>query len=668
MVKMDSKMTVLEHENAWERFISKGEIDSQEARDVIARSWLRCRQRGVDPLGGSSNVIATGKELEALLVANRDLIDAAKPFMQRLYKLVESSGFIVVLAEKSGFLLEVIGDTDVLESHRGTYYVKGVKWSEELVGTTAISLALLEHESIQVAGSEHYCKELHGWACSAAPLSEDNGNIIGALSVIGPNEKVHCHTLGMVVSASAAITNILQVQKAHRHSEETARIHSTIVNSVSDGLLMLDAKGTVTYINPVGAHILKVNAADAVGKHISSLVDFKPVVLQVLETGQGYTDKEFFIQSNNSTLHFIKTAIPLKNKEGRLDGVIDIFKEIKRVHKLVNQMVGATAEFYFEDIIGNHPAMRESVRLGKIAANSIATVLIQGESGTGKELFAQAIHNSSSRRNGPFVALNCGAIPRNLVESELFGYEEGSFTGAKSGGRPGKFELAQGGTFFLDEIGEMPRDMQVKLLRVLQEKRITRVGGNRCIDTDVRIIAATNRDLAKEVNDGNFRQDLYYRLNVLPIQVPPLRERKEDILLFVRFLTNKMCQQLGVKTKDFSAEALTTLAAYDWPGNVRELENVIERAINTCEGSKISIEFLPRTLLEKPAYSDHGRASLKDMERRVIEETIRKTGGHISNTAKILGIRRNTLYSKLKKYAIPYARNEVFADRTPSVR
>jgi PAS domain S-box-containing protein len=645
---------------AWEKFVSTGAIDPESVRGVIAESWRRCRQAKVDPMGGASSVIATGKELEILLAKSRRLIEAARPFMENLYRLVESSGFVVVLTDHHGFLQEVIGDTEVLESIWGMHYTKGVKCSEELIGTTAISLTLLGYGPIQVAGSEHYCRRYHGWACSAAPIQDGTGNFVGLLSVSGPRDQVHCHTLGMVVSAAAAITNLLQVQKTQRELEGSTRSQTTIVNSISDGLLMLDANGLVTYVNPVGARILNINAAEAIGKHIAAVVEFKPVVLQVLETGRGYTDKEFFIERKRGSLHLVKTAIPLKNKDGGLDGVIDIFREIKRVRKLVNQMVGATAEFNFEDIIGSSQGIQESIRIGKIAANSTANVLIQGESGTGKELIAQAIHNSSSRHDGPFLALNCGAIPRNLVESELFGYEEGSFTGAQHGGRPGKFELVHGGTMFLDEIGEMPLDIQVKLLRVLQEKRITRLGGQRCIDVDVRVIAASNRDLASEVKDGNFRPDLYYRLNVLPIQVPPLRERQEDILCLVEFLLAKMCRQLGVATKHFTPEALDVLVAYEWPGNVRELENVIERAVNICEGPEMPVEYLPRTLLSGSATKEAAQqVSLRNMEHRLIEEAIQRTGGNISHAAKLLGIGRNTLYSKLKQYRIPHARNSV---------
>jgi PAS domain S-box-containing protein len=642
---------------AWERFIIRREIEPGSIRTDIVRSWLRCEQQGVDHRSGGSSVIVNGRELEALLARNADIIDAARPFMRSLYELMENSGFAVILVDRDGFVIEVIGDAVVLESHRGIQYVNGVKWTEDLVGTTAISLVLLGSGPIQVAGYEHYCQKHQEWACSAAPLTDGDGNLLGVLSVTGRKEHVHVHTLGMVVSAAAAINNYLAVQKAQKELEQTASIHSTIVNKVSDGLLMIDAKGIVTFINPTGAKILNINPAEALGKHIATLVDFRPVVLKCLETGQGYTDKEFLIETKRGILHFIKTAIPLKNSKGELEGVIDIFREIKRIRHLVTKMVGATAQFSFEDIVGNSLAMKECVRLAKIAANSNAAVLIQGESGTGKELIAQAIHNASLRSEGPFVAINCGAIPRDLVESELFGYEDGAFTGAKQGGRPGKFELAHGGTIFLDEIGEMPLDIQVKLLRVLQEKRITRVGGQRYLDIDVRVIAATNRDVALEVKEGNFRHDLYYRLNVLPIYVPPLRERLEDIPPLLDYLLNKVCRQLDVEDKQFSADALARIMTYEWPGNVRELENVVERAVNICENSEISAEYLPRTMGEKTETAGWGQLSLRDAEKKIIQEALQKTQGNISHTAKLLGIGRNTLYSKIKEYSIPTYNN-----------
>ena len=636
--------------DAWVRFINTGIIDTTALKPMIAQSWLRCKEYGVDPQGGNSDEIIIGKELENLLASNSQLIRIAKPFMKNLYKFVEKSNFLVGLTDKNGIMLEVIASHKVLESSKGMHYVRGMTWREDLVGTTAITLALSRCEPVQVVGGEHFCKEHQDWTCSAAPLTDASGKIIGVLNVAGPQELAHCHTLGMVISAAVAINNMLKVCKKQKELEMSEQLYSTIVNSVRDGLLMLDKDGMVIFINPIGARILHINAEEAVGKYIGSLVDFKPIVVEVLETGQGYTDRECVIKTKRGMLHFVKTAVPLKDDKGQLQGVVDVFREIKQVRRLVNHMVGATASFTFDDIIGNSTAIGESIRLGKIAANSFANVLIQGDSGTGKELIAQAIHKCSCRSDEPFVAINCGALPRNLVESELFGYEEGAFTGAKHGGRPGKFELAHGGTIFLDEIGDMPLDIQVRLLRVLQEKKIIRIGGQQYIDIDVRIIAATNKDLNREVHEGNFRLDLYYRLNVLPIIVPPLRERREDIPLLVEFFLHKLCKQAGISQKIFSPQVYKAFMNYDWPGNVRELENVIERAVNLCEQESIGMEFLPRGFNKKETVQQNSQLNLRVIEKTAIEQTLEKTQGNVSMAAKLLGIGRNTLYSKVKQY------------------
>ncbi len=624
----------------------------EKTQKLIAESWRRCQKVGLKQSEGYPTVVVTGKELEQLLQDSMELIDAARPLMQSLYELVSSSGFVVVLLNAEGYIIEVIGGMNDVQSTWTRYYACGVKWTEELVGTSALGLALLGHGPIQVAGKEHYCQAYEGWTCSAAPLTDDHGKLMGVLSVTGSREDVHSHTLGMVVSAAAAISNTIKVRRAQKELEDTANLHSTILNSVSDGLLMINGQGTVTFINPTGAKILNVKVREAIGRHIQELVDFKPVVLRVLETGQGYTDKEFFIETKRGVLHFIKTAIPLRGKDGRLEGVVDIFREIKQVRKLVNRMVGATAMFTFDDIVGESACMIEIKRLAKIAANSMATVLIQGESGTGKEMVAQAIHKASARSEGPFVAINCGALPRDLVESELFGYEDGAFTGARQGGRPGKFELAHGGTIFLDEIGEMSLDVQVKILRVLQDKRILRVGGTRYMDVDVRVIAATNRDLLHAVGEGSFRQDLYYRLNVLPILVPPLRERREDVDRLAVYFMEKTCEQLGVPLKRLSTGALAVLRRQDWPGNARELENIIERAAHLCEGQEITEQHLPMNLSERHGAKPEESRSLRDIERVAIEETLHKTQWNVSRSARLLGVGRNTLYGKIKEYQI----------------
>jgi transcriptional regulator with PAS, ATPase and Fis domain len=300
--------------------------------------------------------------------------------------------------------------------------------------------------------------------------------------------------------------------------------------------------------------------------------------------------------------------------------------------------------------------MRETLEKAKRVARSPSTVLVLGESGTGKELFAQAIHNASDRRDRPFVSVNCGAIPAELIQSELFGYAEGAFTGAKKGGRRGKLETANGGSVFLDEIGDMPLEMQVNLLRVLEEKAIMRVGENKVVPVDVRIIAATNRSLYEEVSRGRFREDLFYRLNVISIIIPPLRERQGDVILLTNYYIDRISRKVGKNVESVEPAVFATLEAYHWPGNVRELANAIEYAVNLLPGEELKLSHLPPHLKKKQAVrtavDDIEIMSLALVEKKAIENALIHFSGNITKVAGALGIGRNTLYDKMRKYGI----------------
>jgi two-component system response regulator AtoC len=304
--------------------------------------------------------------------------------------------------------------------------------------------------------------------------------------------------------------------------------------------------------------------------------------------------------------------------------------------------------YRFENIIAKSSKMQRVIEVIKVVAKSNATVLITGESGTGKELVARAIHSQSHRRNKPFVAVSCAALPESLLESELFGHEKGSFTGAYAQ-KKGKFEFANGGTLFLDEVGEMSANIQVHLLRVLEEKEFARVGGNEPIKVDVRVISATNKDLRKAIEKQEFREDLYYRLNVVSIELPPLRERKEDIPLLAEHFLHKFAMENQKEVTGFSPEAMELVLDYDWPGNVRELENAIERAVILAKDSIITIADLPQENLSL-AYSTTPRKNLKEVERNHVLNVLRETGGNYSEAARILGISRMTLYNKAREY------------------
>jgi DNA-binding NtrC family response regulator len=341
-----------------------------------------------------------------------------------------------------------------------------------------------------------------------------------------------------------------------------------------------------------------------------------------------------------------------------VDRIIKV-KNLQRQNILLKKKL--TRQYSFHDIISKNPKMHDIFQLVRDIASLKSTVLIQGESGTGKELIARAIHYSGDRANKPFISVSCAALAETLLESELFGYEKGAFTGAASQ-KKGKFELSNGGTIFLDEIGDISPKLQMDLLRVIQEKKFYRVGGSAEIQVDVRVIAATNRDLVRAVKEGDFREELFYRLNVINIQLPPLRNRREDIPLLARHFMEQLSHELGKEIHDITENAMRVLIDYNWPGNVRELENTIERAIVTCKTNVLSEDdftFLSKVTERGEDWNVPTSESLQNVEKRVIEATLRRFDGNIKETASVLGIDRSTLYEKIKKYKIPRYKEEV---------
>ncbi|HEY3364673.1 MAG TPA: sigma 54-interacting transcriptional regulator [Symbiobacteriaceae bacterium] len=527
---------------------------------------------------------------------------------------------------------------------------KGSVWGWESVGPTAASPAMSWNRPWLMRAPEHEWEELRSWATLAAPVDGGNGKPEGLLMAWGPDEAIGPHTLGMVGAGAMSVGVALRSQASAGELQTLLKYQAAIVESISDGLLTVDAEGTVTYMNPAAGRILGLDHRAAIGRNIQQLVGFKPVIMDVLRTGEGYVDREFILRDAGRTFHFIKTAIPIRDESGRITGAVDTFREISRVRQMVNRLTGAQARFTFADFIGQSAAVQDSLALAKVAARSSSNVLIMGESGTGKEVLAQAIHNASPFADGPFVAVNCGAIPRDLIEGELFGADEGAFTGAPKGGRPGKFELANGGTIFLDEIGDMPLDMQVKLLRVLQERRVTRLGGKNEMEIRVRVVAATNHDLLRDVREGNFRRDLYYRLNVLSISIPPLNQRLDDLPLLVQWLLERLSGKLTKRVVGVSPEAMAALSRHNWAGNVRELENVLERAVNVAEGQQITVRDLHlRASAPAPGPALAGNLqTISELAADVVSRTVADCNGNITQAARMLGCSRNTVYAKLK--------------------
>ncbi|WP_243109376.1 sigma 54-interacting transcriptional regulator [Anaerophilus nitritogenes] len=464
-------------------------------------------------------------------------------------------------------------------------------------------------------------------------------------------------------------TNLKIITQALENERNATEILKTIIDKAYEGIIVVDENGYITMINTPYAEFLERNKEDIIGKHATEIIDTTRLHI-VVKTGKEELGEVQKVRGKN----IVVMRVPIY-KEGKVVGAIGkiMFKDIQEVNVLasrVNQMENelkyyknalkevSGVKYSFENIIGVSDQLKETKFVAEKATHTNSNVLIRGDSGTGKELFAHAIHAASNRVMGPFVKVNCAAIPAELLESELFGYEEGAFTGAKKGGKIGKFEMANGGSIFLDEIGDMPHSMQSKLLRVLQEKEVERIGGMKNIPLDVRIIAATNRNLEKMVKNGEFREDLYYRLNVMSIYIPSLSERIDDLEPLIYYLLQKISEQVGNYVTKISQDAMNHLKNHSWPGNVRELENVLERAINLVDyGKQIEIEHLPMNIRKiQVTTKTRGDKDLKqildEVEKEVILDCLNKVNGNRTKAAKNLNISRSSLYEKLWKYGI----------------
>ncbi|MCX8118956.1 MAG: sigma 54-interacting transcriptional regulator [Desulfobacterota bacterium] len=446
------------------------------------------------------------------------------------------------------------------------------------------------------------------------------------------------------------------------------RFYETILDNIHNGVMITDKEGKIIFFSKTYGNFLGVDPKKMVGRHCTEVLENTRMHI-VAKTGVPEINHPHRIKGQDMVVQRIPIEI-----DGEVIAVYGqvMFKDVRDVHALSKKLnlLESKVEFYereletlraskytINNIVGESARMVELKKLALKAAQTHSPVLLIGESGTGKELFAHAIHHASERRHYPFIRLNCAAIPKDLLEAELFGYEPGAFTGAGPRGKPGKFELAHNGTIFLDEISDLPLEMQPKLLRVLEEKETERLGGTRVTRTNFRLIAATQENLEKCVEQGRFRKDLYYRLNVIPIHIPPLRERKEDIPLIVENLIRNLNKELGTSVTRISPEVMVILENYDWPGNVRELANILERMIYAAEGDSIEVRHLPfflRGLEKDPVKSPtpHLKRLREDIEKEALIHAIRISNNNKNKAAKLLGIHRTAIYKKMRKFNI----------------
>lgn len=441
--------------------------------------------------------------------------------------------------------------------------------------------------------------------------------------------------------------------------EEGDKFFHVILNSIADGVFTTDNDGKITFMNKAAEEITGFSSKEAIGRYCfdifrADICQTRCALKETLKTKKEIINLPATIlkKGGQEVPISISTAV-LKNEKGQIIGGVETFRDLSTIEELRKEL---SQKYTLGDIISKNHQIHDIFNILPNIAESDSTVLLQGASGTGKELFAKAIHHLSRRKEKPFIKVNCGALPDTLLESELFGYVKGAFTDAKKD-KLGRFALAHGGTIFLDEVGDMSPSLQVKLLRVLQEKEYEPLGSTSSRKTDVRIIAATNQDLSKLVNEGKFREDLFYRLNVVKIELPPLSKRREDIPLLIDAFVKKFNAKTGKQITGLSDEALRLLLKHDYPGNIRELENIIEHAFVLCKGNQIDVDCLPKELtanLEKTDISDsiQEESPFQKAEAEIIEKTLKKHDGNRSQTAQELGIDRTTLWRKMRKYGL----------------
>ncbi len=639
----------------WQKFVEgNADVDASIVSRELLDSWKRCRELAVDPHRSPENQVLSGEDLFALLAKNREFIDASRPFMKNLYSFLEGSGFLVSLFDRDAFILEVIGDLRENRILRNAWGFVGACWNEANSGNTAAGTVVVSRKPIQVFAAQHYIRFYHDSTGSGAPIFDPDGALLGGIALSARYYRANPHTLGMAVAAAQAIENELRIRRALAESRVAYSYQKTVISSIQGALIAVDGEGRVTLINDNARKMLALGTVPAEGRKLRDLFGHQNHhFFTLLENNDTLTDTEVRIVTQQGGGDFTLTSNPILAPGGESIGRVIVLSEIQRARSMVTKMMGAKANLRFEDMRGQNPRFLMTVDQAKMVAQSRSNVLLLGKSGTGKDIFAQSIHNASDRQNGPYVAINCGAIPRDLIASELFGHEEGAFTGSRRGGNQGKFELADGGTIFLDEIAETPLELQTALLRVMEDKSVLRIGGTRVRPVDVRIIAATNKDLREEVRKGNFREDLYYRANVFAIEMVPLCDRLDDIPLLTDHFIKQCASAMKKNITRVDKKVLDIFMNYSWPGNVRELQNAIERMVNFLKSTELTAEMIPDHI-QRPRQTVEVRddmISVDETQRRTIEKMLAQKFRRNQIAAR-LNISRATLYRKIKQYGL----------------
>jgi len=639
--------------DAWERLVCGVGLPADVVRTVIERSWARCHSAGVDPAARRAPSPTSHEDFSRLLHRFRDVIDVSVPIMEHVREALSESGTMMILTDPSGVILKTEGDPGTLEAAQDVRLVDGANWDELVCGTNAIGTALSLKEPVQVHATEHFCAGIKPWSCSAVVVRDPAyGEILGVLDVSGLSSRFHRNWLALAMMTAGRI----EAELAARRTESRWRLVEAGLHSLSkassSAVMFFDRQGRLVKAEGVTGHSRASlgGCGDWSARRRIEAFDF--------DSGHGEAAMPDWVRP--------EWVQPVMRAGQRLGTVVVLPDPLRREPARRIAETRATTSTVGQvtttlgPIIGS-TALRHALERAKQLADLDVPVLLQGETGVGKEMFARAIHERRQRTTGPFVAVNCGGLPRDILASELFGYVDGAFTGAKRSGMIGKIEAARDGTLFLDEIGEMPLELQPYLLRVLEGGELYPLGASQPRTVQFKLIAATNRDLRAEVAAGRFRQDLFYRVSVTTLRIPALRERKEDIAELVEHFNREVSQRHGVPVKRFEPEVIDALERYAWPGNVREMRHVVEGMVMLTSDEIVTAAALPEEIAlsaaatpREPGVSAEAAAvpDLDAVERHAISTAIARRHGNLTMVAKELRISKSTLYLKIDKHGL----------------
>jgi transcriptional regulator of acetoin/glycerol metabolism len=640
----------------------------------IGDSWRRCvRDYSLDPVRVYSPAVISTGDLRERQVQHEQLIQIASAEMDSLYEQISGSGYALLLTDASGIILCEKIDPTLRSLFRSAGLLIGADWSELHEGTNGIGTCISVDRPVTVHRSEHFRTRHIGLSCSGAPIHDPSGSLLAVLDASTVDARdtraSQAHTMALVNLSAQLIEKCIFLQ--HHQGATIVRFHARpeLVNLLHDGSLALALDGTIVAADATATRLLATQSRhELVGKsfdeifdtHIAELLAPAPLARQALwPLRDSHLGRRYFASLHTAAVpprHMAASRLEARSLAPTAPGSPRPTPAAARDSTASGGSRTNThsrRELSFEELAGSDPQMRALARKASRVAQSTLPVLIQGPTGSGKECFARALHAASPRKSHPFVAVNCAALPEALIESELFGYGPGAFTGARKEGRKGKIVQSSGGTLFLDEIGDMPPHLQTRLLRVLEEEEVTPLGSETAVPLDLRVVCASNRDLHQLILTGEFREDLYYRLNGILLELPELEARTDKDRLIRRLLAEE-----GQDRGTIDTDACDHLLRYTWPGNVRELRNVIRSAFAICDGNRIRVEDLPARLLDPDSAPQSSvpppptTSSLADAERDTLLNTIRANHGNLCHTAQQLGISRNSLYRKLKRHGI----------------